>query len=325
MVRKILVPLDGSAAGESVLSVVGSLCRENASEVILARVEEAGPLDPGPSFQEESLALAREYLRDQASTLAREGLQVRLEARSGPVVETLLAIAREYRASLIAMTTHGRTASATLPFGGVAERLIKESSAPILVIPSLTLEGQIRPLRASEAPYRTILVTTDGSEVSAAVIPAASDFAQLLDSEVLLLYVSPAATGRGRAGARVPVLAPGWLREFTHPFREKGVCVRILERKGDPAAVILKESLRQHVELIAMGTHGWAASARRAMGSVTEAVLKGSSVPLLVTRIARERASLGPSRAREGASPRKRHSRSRGRRARWASRRGEAR
>src|SRR5947207_4341808 len=102
---RILVPLDGSGSAESVLPVVRSLCRQHASQIILVRVVEPEPLDPEPP--EESLNLASTYLKQAASGLATPGLRAKTLARVGSVPESLLAVATEEEASLMAISTHG--------------------------------------------------------------------------------------------------------------------------------------------------------------------------------------------------------------------------
>lgn len=55
---------------------------------------------------------------------------------------------------------------------------------------------------------------------------------------------------------------------------------------GRPAAAILDFAERERVDLIAMATHGRAGLARMVYGSVTDAVLRHSRIPLLVTHAA---------------------------------------
>jgi nucleotide-binding universal stress UspA family protein len=275
MFERILVPLDGSTAGEAVLSQVRCLCRGGLREVILVRIEEPGPQDPGPGFQEETLELAREYLRHLTSVLKSQGIRSKPVARIGPVAETILEIVREEKASLIAMATHGRTASESLPFGGVAKQLIRSSPVPLWVTPSFAPAHAAFASHLSACVVRTILVTTDGSKASLAVLPIAEAVATLFGSRILLLH------GTGPGGATD---VDDWMKDLAREIQRRSIPVETLIQAGEPVDVILDGAAREKAELLAMTTHGKGGGSGRAAGSVVEAVLKRTVIPLLIAR-----------------------------------------
>lgn len=268
MYERILLPLDGSQASQSVLGPVRKLALRTSSELVLAQVVEANPSDVGPGFQQESQDFARDYLAQVADTLSAAGVRVSFRVRPGPVVEALLALAVEERVSLFAMASHGRTASPQVPFGGVAERLIRVSPAPLFVLPALTYPAMAR----SREDIRRILVTTDGSDAAWAIAPRTAELALLLGASVRVLHV----------GSETP---PDWLRNWTSLFESRGVEVRAAVEPGDPVSTILAVADREKADLIAMSTRGKSGDAgRAAAGSVTRDVLRQSPVPLLITR-----------------------------------------
>jgi nucleotide-binding universal stress UspA family protein len=57
--------------------------------------------------------------------------------------------------------------------------------------------------------------------------------------------------------------------------------IRTVARVGDPATEIIRCSETEGADLIAMGTHGRSGYRRMFFGSVTEQVLRRSSVPVL--------------------------------------------
>jgi nucleotide-binding universal stress UspA family protein len=256
MYERILVPLDGSAAGESVLTHVQWLARKAGSEVLLSQVIEPDPRDVGPGFQEDSRDFADDYLGTLAQALKRAGLRTGIRIRQGPVVETLVTLAREEGASLIAMTTHGRTASPTVPFGGVAERLIRETPVPLLARPSLAYAAE-----AEKREIRTILVAGDGSAAARAVDPHAADLAALAGATVVLMTAAPQP--------------PDWLDVWTMYYASRGLRTRARVEPGAPAEAILEAAASSGADLIALGT-------RRAAGGVSRELLRHSPLPLLV-------------------------------------------
>lgn len=141
MYTKILVPLDGSPLAEAALPHARALADCTNAQVVLLRVA----VDPGAefSFSDPSLAEtlveemetnAKKYLSGKARELYRDGLKVLTMMREGPVAETILDVADEIGADVIAMCTHGRTGPARWLMGSVADRVIRGSKVPVMLI-----------------------------------------------------------------------------------------------------------------------------------------------------------------------------------------------
>jgi len=90
-----------------------------------------GDLEP-PS---EALDLRlREELRRAAAELERPGLEVSTLLRRGRPEEVIVEVAREMRADLIVLGTHGRTGLGHLALGSVAERVLRSAPCPTLTV-----------------------------------------------------------------------------------------------------------------------------------------------------------------------------------------------
>jgi nucleotide-binding universal stress UspA family protein len=272
---RILVPLDGSGSAESVLPVVRSLCRQHASQIILVRVVEPEPLDPEPP--EESLHLANSYLKQTASGLVAPGMRAKTVARVGSVPESLLSVASEERASLIAVSTHGGATSESAPFGTVAGYLLRSSPVPILAIPP-----HARAAEDGHPAVRTMLVLTHGEKATDGIIPVSVDFAISFgaDLAILLEMVSPWATGRGEAELRVE--GENHLAMLAHAFESEQIPTLGLITDGDPVATILEIAADRKADVIAMGSRSPDGS--DVISPLAESVLKASKVPVLLTR-----------------------------------------
>lgn len=147
---RVLVPLDGSKVAESVLPHLKELSRqlsENRIEVILTRVCEifASPLSyppPMPMTWDEYLkyettrckSICQDYLNEVREELIRNGLKVRTEVFEGNPAELLIDYADKNPIDLIVMSTHGRTGVSKWAFGSIAEKVLKGSRCPILLI-----------------------------------------------------------------------------------------------------------------------------------------------------------------------------------------------
>lgn len=86
------------------------------------------PVDP------ELRALVEKQAHDLATAHRRPGLDVEVRVEDGPIAATLLAIADEVRADLVAVApaTHSRVERWVL--GSVAERVVRTATRPVLVV-----------------------------------------------------------------------------------------------------------------------------------------------------------------------------------------------
>lgn len=140
--------------------------------------------------------------------------------------------------------------------------------------------------------YKKILIPLDKSFGTEAVLKVAADLARANNSVLRLLHVAPRpaavmADGRMIAYAdqesdRLQYEAEVYLREAAH--RLAGFPVEYAVRFGDPAEEIIEEARESGADLIAMATHGRTGVARLLLGSVAEAVLRRSEVPVLLVR-----------------------------------------
>lgn len=135
MFSKIVVPLDGSALAEGILGRVEELSRIQDGEIQFLRVAFFSPL-PGLDPQEYELKVVRraeEYLKKISVDMERKGLKVSTHVRYGDPAEEILAHADKY-ASIIVLTTHGRGGLSRWAMGSVAQKVIRRSIKPVLLI-----------------------------------------------------------------------------------------------------------------------------------------------------------------------------------------------
>jgi nucleotide-binding universal stress UspA family protein len=141
MYKKILVPLDGSKTAEGVLSHAKALAYSEGSELILLTVASNPTMDyvfsdPGiaQSAIDEQQARSKKYMTEMESQLKAAGFKVSLLLREGAVADVILKTSEEIDADVIAMSTHGRTGPARWLLGSVADRVVRSSKVPVLLI-----------------------------------------------------------------------------------------------------------------------------------------------------------------------------------------------
>ena len=141
MYKRILVPLDGSETAEAVLPHALELAKLTEGEIFLLSV----PTDPAAAFAFGDPGLASEfvdtkesvtqkYLKSIKKDLEDKGSKVSMLIRDGAVAPVIIAVSEEINADIIAMSTHARTGVAHLFLGSVAEKILRASKLPIMLI-----------------------------------------------------------------------------------------------------------------------------------------------------------------------------------------------
>jgi nucleotide-binding universal stress UspA family protein len=141
LLSRVLLPLDGSEAGEAAVPYIEELAGKLGSEVVLFRVVPAGQhvrtiggLDyifyPEPEL-ELVKAEAREYLNQVQHRLKGK---VRVELKVGEVAQEIINFAQKAKVSLIAMSAHGHSGIEKWIFGSTASKVLQASDGPVLVV-----------------------------------------------------------------------------------------------------------------------------------------------------------------------------------------------
>lgn len=136
--------------------------------------------------------------------------------------------------------------------------------------------------------YDDILLTTDGSEESEIAIEHAKSLAEKYDAEVHVLYVSDVRAQMGDPTMEFVVenLEEAGNEAVDSVQDEIGNIDSTAEvRTGVPHREIINYAEEEGIDLICMSTHGRSGLDRVLIGSVTEKVIRKSSVPVLTVPI----------------------------------------
>ena len=151
--------------------------------------------------------------------------------------------------------------------------------------------------------FSKVLVPLDGSKVGEAAFPVIE---QLVDKmapkqqvEVILLGVITLLRHWvvvGEASAPVSYTedemdlirnrVTTYLETTGANMKKRGVIITTMVRTGNAADEILKAAEETGADVIAMSTHGRSGLRRLAFGSITDKVLRGANVPVLMVRAA---------------------------------------
>ena len=148
MYQRIMVPLDGSELAECVLSHVEAVAKGcTVGNVVFVRVVEPFDMPSGwgqavgivaeeqrkmDSINEEA---AEKYLKQIVSRVNYGGgVSVQSEVITGRAAESLADYADKNNVDLMVIATHGRSGVSRWVWGSVADRILRSSCVPVLMV-----------------------------------------------------------------------------------------------------------------------------------------------------------------------------------------------
>lgn len=159
--RRLLVPLDFSPQAAGAVRTAKALARIDGGTVRLLHVVETAILPDFYYAASESLFLAEPEVRAEAArrleALDRETdgdppVEVEIEVIGGHAASDIGRRATEWEADLVVLPTHGHEGVERLLLGSVADKVLRTTSVPILVLkPSAPLPDRGTPDAATES------------------------------------------------------------------------------------------------------------------------------------------------------------------------------
>lgn len=312
MYAKILAPLDGSEVSEQALPYAQSLAESLSLPVTLLNAVEPEhitiPQSLNPSMHRQELAAhrtqrAREYAESKAAGLRGAGLRADVATPVDEPAAAIVAEAGKDPATLIAMSSHGRSGLARWWMGSVTDKVLHLTDNPMLIIRS-----RGGPAAAGRQRFERITVPVDGSELAEEILPHAVYLSRAMGLVIDLARVNPSAeeyyrsmaVGPAEAVRAVPSYdeysavmdgeAEGYLSELRGRLLAQGaaaVAPRLLHGKAADSIADLAAATDNN--LVAMTTHGRSGVGRLVLGSVAERVVRQSGDPVLLVRGGQER------------------------------------
>lgn len=221
------------------------------------------------------------------AAIARQKLEapvVDIRIEVGPPHERLIELANEIGADLVVMRAHQGNSIYKKFIGSTADRLIRGSCVPVLVVK--------RPVKQA---YQRVVIALDLSDDSAKMVP----FVDALFTSAGLSFIHVvqiphqfeaamlrAGVGQSVAHHRDDLIGTAkiYLRDLcrdlgTRPIRSE---TRVIA--GDPATSLVRATWSPKVDLIVLGSGGTGTIRRALLGSVSQRVLRAATSDVLIYR-----------------------------------------
>lgn len=313
--ERILVPLDGSRRAEQAIAVAARIAKASGASLLLLEavnaltglgLYSAGAMLYLQKVQEKSLVEATVYLSKLAHELELDGIETRIAVFSGQPASLILDVANAQEIDLIVLCSHGHIGFQRWTLGGTSQKVMRQSPVPVLL---LREQNPKAPAKIAH-PFRAT-VALDGSPFAEATLwPAAhlvaalnapgegelhllqlvdmplieEEFGYVLDSDFHFRHVA-----LQEAGNYLQAVHARLVRELP-PTLGLHISWSVEECK-DVADALLQTAecgkgigLHKASHLIALATHGRSGLQRWLLGSVTQHMLHGSTLPLLIIR-----------------------------------------
>ncbi|HSW57373.1 MAG TPA: universal stress protein [Dehalococcoidales bacterium] len=295
MFERILLPLDGSELAEAALPYARNLAEQLEAEIYLIHI-----CPPEHQFYTHMHQIYLNSIQERmlqkinAGRTAASEKKIQAEVLVGDPVKAIFDFIKMKKINLVALTTHGNSGFKPWAMGNVADKIVRGSGIPTLLI---RINSQ-KDLKVRRANIQNILVPLDISEVSKTALPYAIELAQKLKAGIHLFSMAQTAfaqsldstgAGIGINWSEVDKASEKGVNEFLEKTKAEvsqlGIPVEYSSILGiDAAFEILEIEKKGKVDMLVMATRGRSSIARWAFGSVAEKVLREGNLPILLIK-----------------------------------------
>jgi nucleotide-binding universal stress UspA family protein len=290
-VHSVLVPVDFSAPSLHALEFALPLIKHFGADLHLVHVFATdhpftGLVGMPFVFPElESSRPIHEQLKDVAKKYSIGLCPENLHVVQGRAFEEICRLARDTGIDLIVIATRGNTGLKHLALGSTAERVVRYSSCPVLVMHGAKPSGGL-------PGFRKILAPVDFSECSMQGLAYAKAFGKHFKSKITLLNsvhfpycVASDEYARydlPRLMRHAEIFARDQMRDLFEKTDWSGLEVKTSLQTGHPGQEICEHARDSDVDLIVISTHGSTGLTHLLLGSVAEYVVRHAHCPVLV-------------------------------------------
>lgn len=141
MAKTILLPADGSATARAAGRFAADIAKEEGDTILVLAVAERAEFGgvEDPSVSRAIAEFMNDVVQKEAAELNTWGANATTEVVvASKVDEAIVERAEAIGADAIVMGTHGRSGLARAVIGSVADRVVRHSSVPVVLVPLVT-------------------------------------------------------------------------------------------------------------------------------------------------------------------------------------------
>lgn len=272
---RILVPTDMSEFANEAIRYAALLQERMGSRITLLYADEtylpvdilemplAWYLEQAPQTRERLLDKLREYAKDRLPGSAVETV-VTQDAPARAITRT----ARDMKADMVIMGTHGRRGWRRALLGSVTEKVLHDIDRPVLTV---------TPEILSPAPaIRRVLCPVNFTYIARESLHHASAMAEAFDAELLVIYVA-----EGVQPPQLPEVEAAFSLWVAPAVRDRARYRLSVVGDSDPAEGVLATAAEVEADLIVLGAQHRFFSDATVIGTTTQRVTRFARCPVL--------------------------------------------
>ena len=294
--KSILVPTDFSDASLESAKFVMRLCKQVNTNAHVLHSIDASPFAMYGDYTGWQEIRVTDEVRENADKeldkfIRKLGTDAPVSGKNvvttDDVATSICEAAKTEGASLIAMSTHGRSGINRVLLGSVTEQVLRNAPCPVLTTRPKSIAG--------DGDIKSIVCTTDFSKPAMACAKLAVETAKTLGAKLTILHV---IDEEQLALLHAHPMLSEYINKETLKEHTQASLDKFTKELGlDPKENAVLYSFKGHsgdgvvdytdnnsTDMIIMSTHGYSGAKHLLLGSVTERVVRRASCPVLATR-----------------------------------------
>ncbi|MEH6680466.1 MAG: universal stress protein [Sediminicola sp.] len=272
--KKIIVPVDFSEQSEFALKAAASMARRYGSEILAVHMLELSSaiITTSEGLQQDQMLFLLKFTEKRFNEFLQkpylQDVKVTPLIKHFKVFSELNEIAEKHQADLVVMGSHGTDGLQEIFIGSNAEKVVRNSTIPVLVIKDQLPDFEIR----------NFVFACDFKEENLSAIEKAKEFAEKLSADLQLVYINT-------PGDNFLSTTDAYTR--ISKFLNLAKLGKEVEIYNDYTVEmgIINFSKTRNADIIGIPTHGRKGLTHFFMGSIGEDVANHSKIPVLTFKI----------------------------------------
>ncbi|HYG76312.1 MAG TPA: universal stress protein [Planctomycetota bacterium] len=284
-VKTVLCAIDLSSLTPHVLMTAAEVAQAYGAKLVVLHAVEIWDRRYDFVVEEMARRIELEARAKVQAELAHLGpnpeVPVEVQVVKGHGYTAISSAVKSLRPDLVVIGSHGRKGIDRILLGSVADRVLRQSPASVLVV---------RPPKNPD--FYTIACAVDFSDTSRQALERALDLAvkdkvkavKLIHVfEIPIIYIE-AGMAYQSAFDHVMSIQKAEMEKFIEPYKDCGIAIDVTIEEGPTAPTILSFAERVGADLLVVGTHGRSRLGALLIGGISSKVVHRATMPVLAVK-----------------------------------------